>query len=128
MAAHEFMNYKNWLFCGNVTDEEKYAYKILQALKKNDYKVAGYHPKAQASEGVYNDLNHLPFQIEVLDLVVNPKAGLEILREAHKKGITRVMAQPGARSQEIKEYCEKHNLEYLESCVLVELRKAGLPL
>jgi len=85
MAAHEFMNYKKWLVCGNVTDEEKYAYKILQALKKNDYNVAGYHPKAQASEGVYNDLDQLPFQIEVLNLVVNPKAGLEILRQAHKK-------------------------------------------
>ena len=128
MAAHEFMKYKNWLVCGNVTDEEKYAYKILHALKKNDYEVAGYHPKAEVSEGVYNDLEQLPFQVDVLDLVVNPKAGFEILRQAHKKGITRVLAQPGARSEEIKAYCEEHNLEYLESCVLVELRKAGLPL
>ncbi len=128
MASHEFMDHKNWLVCGNVTNEEKYAYKILNALKKNGYQVGGYHPKAEEGDGVYNDLSSVPFAVDVLDLVVNPATGLEILREAHKMGVTRVLAQPGARSEEIRAYCEDHGLEYLESCVLVELGKAGLPI
>ena len=125
MAAHEFMNHKNWVVCGNVTNEEKYAYKILQALQQNDYLAVGYHPKAEEGSGVYHHLTEIPFTIDVLDLVVNPAAGLEIVQEAQKIGIPRVLAQPGARSEEIRAYCATHDMEYLESCVLVELQKAA---
>ena len=125
MTAHEFMDHKNWVVCGNVTQEDKYAYKILHALKKNGYEAVGYHPKAENGSGVYNDLEAVTFPVDVLDLVVNPVAGLKIVKQAHEQGITRVLAQPGARSPEIRAYCEDNGMEYLESCVLVELQKMG---
>lgn len=125
MTAHEFMNHQNWVVCGNVTQEDKYAYKILHALKKNGYEAVGYHPKAEDGTEVYNDLTAVPFQADVLDLVVNPVAGLAIVKQAHDAGITRVLAQPGARSPEIEDFCRENGMDYLESCVLVELQKMG---
>ncbi len=125
MAAHEFMDYSNWVVCGNVTQEDKYAYKILHALKTNGYEAVGFHPKAEPGSGVYYDLKEIPFAIDVLDLVVNPVAGLEIVKAAQAAGVTRVLAQPGARSPEIREYCAANGMDYLESCVLVELGKMG---
>ncbi len=58
---------------------------------------------------------------EVLNLVINPTRGLEIVKEAEAYGIKMVLAQPGARSYEIQDFCVKHGMEYVEGCTLVEL-------
>lgn len=123
MAAHEFLNHKNWVVCGDVTNEKKFAYIILHTLRDNGYQAQGYHPRAREGTGVYSDLKELPFVPDVLDLVVSPGTGLEVVKAAHEAGITRVMAQPGARSAQIRQYCEDNGLEYAEECVLVEMKK-----
>lgn len=123
MAMHEFLNYQNWVVCGRVLDESKYAYTILQALRSNGYNAEGYHPNNDIGPGVYHDFQTLPFQPEVLDLVIRPALGLQVVAAAYEAGIRRVMAQPGARSEAIAAWCQEHGMEYVEGCVLVELER-----
>ncbi len=123
MQASELMKYKNWVVAGDVHNETKYAGRIFKKLNRRGYNVVGMHP-LDTREDVYNsfvDLKNSEEQFEVLNLVVNPKRGFEIIQEAYEYGIRMVMAQPGARSHEIREFCLNHGIEYVEGCTLVEL-------
>lgn len=123
MAAHEFMNYKNWVVCGTVSRQEKYAYRILNALRDGGYHAVGFHPLPEVEPSAYHDFDALPQVPDVLDLVIRPELGIDVVRSAHAAGVRRVMAQPGARSDEIRSYCRDHGMDYVEACALVELNK-----
>lgn len=123
MKVEDLIEFDNWIVAGDVTDEMKYAGRIYNKLKSRGYNVVGLHPLDQ-SPGVYNkfeELDEIKIKFDVLNLVVNPTRGLELVAEAKKYGITKVLAQPGARSDEIKDFCEKNGMEYFEGCTLVEL-------
>ncbi len=120
--AGNLLDHKVWVVAGDVKNETKYAYTIVNALKASGYTVYGYHPNSQDPE-VYRDFSVLPQTPGVLDLVINPVKGLEVVKAARAAGIMNVMAQPGARSEEIRAFCETNGMVYVESCVLVELSR-----
>lgn len=123
MEAKDFLKYKNWVVAGDVLNEMKYAGRIYQKLNRRGYHVAGFHPKEE-NPSVFNSFQELEeedVKYEVLNLVINPTRGLEIVKEAEAYGIKMVLAQPGARSYEIQDFCVKHGMEYVEGCTLVEL-------
>jgi predicted CoA-binding protein len=119
MKAQEFLNYKNWAVAGDVLNSSKYAYKILNSLKGAGYNVVGINPRASESD-VYRNLKEAG-NIEVLDLCINHKSGIELVKEAKELGIKYVLIQPGAESDEILEYCKESDIVAIEGCVLVEL-------
>lgn len=123
MEARDIMVYKKWVVVGDVGNEMKYAGRIYKKLKNCGYDAVGLHPMNKSDEFYcsFEDLKKEREDIEVLNLVVNPVRGLEIVKEAYKYGIKYVLAQPGARSHEIKDFCENNGMEYAEGCALVEL-------
>ncbi|MBW9150974.1 CoA-binding protein [Clostridium estertheticum] len=123
MKANELLNYKNWIVVGDVLNHSKYAYKILNSLKKDGFNVVGVNPSANDKE-VYNSLRDIPYKVEVLDLCINPYKGIKILQEANGLKIDKVLIQPGAESPEIIEFCKVNGILAIEGCALVELSKA----
>lgn len=119
MEARELINEMNWVVIGDVTNTTKYAYKILEKFKSKGRKVVGVHPKG--GDGVYKMLSEVPYKIEAIDLCINPKLGLEFIKEAKLMGISKVLMQPGAGSQDIINYCNENNIVAVEGCALVEL-------
>lgn len=122
MDASTFMEYKNWVVAGDVINEEKYAYKIKMRLEAAGYRVSGMKP-GLSQEGVYPNLKEVAYKIEVLDLCINPKVGIKVVKEAKELGIDKILIQPGAESEEIIDFCRKHNIEAIEGCALVELSR-----
>ncbi len=123
MKANEFLNYKNWIVAGDVLVHSKYAYKILDSLKKHGFNVVGVNPSDDDKE-VYNNLRDIPYKVEVLDLCINPYKGIKILQEANVLKIDKVLIQPGAGNPEIIEFCKVNGILAIEGCALVELSKA----
>lgn len=120
MEASEFLNYKNWVVAGDVLDSSKYACRIYNSLKNADFKVEGVNPR-EKNGGVYTSLKQIGDKIEVLDLCINPKTGISIVKEAKDMGVNKILIQPGAESEEILEYCAHNSIEAIEGCALVEL-------
>ena len=58
--------------------------------------------------------------IEVLDLCINPALGIKLLKENNKK-IKIVVIQPGAESEEIIDFLNEKNIEFIEGCLLLGL-------
>lgn len=71
MNAGEFLNFKNWVVAGDVLNPDKYAYKILNALKNAGFNVEGVNPK-DTSGNTYKSIKEVPYKIDVLDLCINP--------------------------------------------------------
>lgn len=122
LEASEYLEYKNWVVVGDVLNRLKYAYKILNSLKEAGFNVVGLNPSVVNDE-IYNSLKDIPYKIEVLNLCINPKKGIKIIKEAHELKIEKVLLQPGAESPEILNYCKKNGIQAIEGCTLVELRK-----
>ncbi len=121
MKASEFLNYMNWVVVGDVLNTEKYAHKILAKLESEGYKVKGVNPKVDTGEA-YKSLKDVPYDIEILDLCINPKVGINIVKDAKELGIKNVLIQPGAESEEILSYCKENGINAVEGCALVEIR------
>lgn len=113
MELDQIMKFNNFVVVGNTINEEKYAYKIKHGLLEHGYSVRCVG-KELAS------LNDVDFDIDIIDLCINPKIGLELLTE-NTKSIKGVVIQPGAESDDIAKFLHEKNIPFLESCVLVGL-------
>ncbi|WP_238886524.1 CoA-binding protein [Clostridium sp. YIM B02551] len=118
MNATELLNFKNWVVVGDVTNESKYAAKILKKLKSRGFNVEGVHPKG---EGIYKTLKEVPYKIDVIDLCINPISGIKFIEEAKTLNIKYILIQPGAESREILDYCKENDIVAIEGCALVAL-------
>ena len=119
MDIREMMELKNWIVIGDVVTEGKYANKILNRFNEKGYRVSGVSHKT--GENVYDCIGKVPFNIEAIDLCVNPKYGINYLKEAKELGVKYVLIQPGAESEEILNYCKDNNILAIENCALVQL-------
>lgn len=119
MILKDMMKMKNWVVIGDVVNESKYANKIMKALENENYTIAGISIKD--GENVYKSLKEVPFKIQVIDLCVNPKFGINYIKEAKEIGIKYVLIQPGAESDEIISYCKENDIYAIENCALVQL-------
>ncbi len=118
MKLQKIMQKQNWVVVGDVTNPDKYAHKILNRLKEKGYKADGAHPKG--GEGVYKSITEINRPIEVVDLCINPKLGIEYVKEAASLStIEYILIQPGAESDEIIAYCEEKQISCFKGCALV---------
>ena len=60
MDIKELIAENNWVVIGDVSNKEKYAYKILEKFKEKGYTVVGIHPKG--GEGIYKSLREVPYK------------------------------------------------------------------
>lgn len=122
MLASEFLNYKNWVVVGDVVNNKKYAYRILTELQKANFNVKGVKA-GTGNDDIYENLQKVPYKIEVLDLCINPHKGIKIVEEALKLGIDKILIQPGAESEEIISFCKDNGINAIQGCALIELSK-----
>lgn len=125
MTGIDIIKLKNWAVIGSVSNPEKYAYKIVEKFKINNYNVYGVHPKG--GEGLYSSLKDIKGKIDCIDLCINPALGMRYLEEAKELGIKNVLIQPGAESVDVINYCEDNGMIAIEGCALVLLNYVNLP-
>ena len=125
MRPSDFMKYRNWVVIGDVPNNLKYANKILKSLDESGYNVVGVNPRGN-NEEVITSLKQVNYDIDVIDLCINPIEGLKVVKEAKNLNINKILIQPGAESSEILEYCKNNDIIGIEGCALVELSKIGV--
>ena len=117
MDLKEIMQYNTFAVLGDTLNKEKYAYKIKHELIGSKYKVYSVGKELQS-------LNDIEEEIDILDLCINPPAGIKLLKE-NKKSFKCMVIQPGAESEEILTYLQANNYSYIEGCLLVGIRLYG---
>ena len=91
---------------GATNDASKYGNIIYRDLKNKKIKVYGINPKATTIDGdkAYHSLGELGFAPDIIDMVIPPKLGLTMIKEAVANGYDNFWLQPGAESDEIIQY------------------------
>ncbi len=113
MDLKEIMKQKVFVVVGNTIDENKYAYKIKHSLIDKGYKVYCVGKELKS-------INDIDEKIDIIDLCINSFKGLELIKE-NKKKFKSIVIQPGAESDELKNYLKENDLPFIEGCVLVGL-------
>lgn len=117
------MDMKSWAVVGASNKQDKFGYKILKSLKNSGYKVYPINPRLEEIEGIksYKSILDIKEEIDVVDMVINPRFGIKVMEEIKKKGIKYVWLQPGTRSDEIREFAKKNNIILIEDCIYARL-------
>lgn len=116
---------KQWAVVGATDNKEKFGYKIFKALKEAGYEVYPVNPGVDEVLGdkCYPALKDLPCVPEVVNVVVPPKVGEQIMNNCSELGIKNVWLQPGANAASVVERAKDLDLNVVDHCcVLVELR------
>lgn len=108
---------------GASRDPQKFGYQIFQDLKKGGYTVYPVNPNVNEILGFkcYPNLQDLPGNPHVVDVVVPPKATEQIVETCKKLGITKVWMQPGSESEKAIKFCEENSIDVVYGvCVMRE--------
>lgn len=114
---------KNWVVIGASENSQKYGCKIYKRLKNEGYNVYGVNPGLETifGEKCYKSVKDIPEKPDVINVVVPPKAAMEVAKEVAESGIKYFWLQPGANTREVIDCAESLGLEVINACVLVEL-------
>ena len=123
-----FLAKKRIAVVGASDRREKWGNKIVRYLVQRGHEVVPVNPGLDTVEGLtcYRKLEDIPRKgdgtppVDGIDLVVNPRIGIDVAHSAKALGIPIIFAQPGAESGEIEMFCRENGLDYVEACVLVE--------
>ncbi len=115
MELKDIMNFKRFAVVGNTIVDDKYAKKIKDNLIHYGYIVYPVYKELKS----LNDIND---EIDVIVLCINPSLGINFLKEC-SKNYKVVLIQPGAESEEIKDYLKVINKPFLEGCALVGITR-----
>lgn len=125
----DFLNKKIWAIVGATDNTEKFGYKIYRCMQNAGYTVYAVNPGVAEIQGVkcYPCLRDLPQQPEVVDVVVPPKVGEQIMRDCAAAGIKNVWLQPGANARSVSTLAKELGLNVIDSgCVMSEVHNRGI--
>ena len=116
-----FLAAKRIAVVGASDRREKWGNKIVRFLVQRGHEVVPVNPGLDLVEGLkcYASLEDAP-PVDGVNLVVNPRIGIDVVKSAARRGIKLVFAQPGAESAEIERFCRENEIDYVEDCVLVQ--------
>ncbi len=123
MLEEMMLDRKVWAVVGANENPEKYGNMIYRKLRAKGYEVYPVNPNYETVEGdkCYKDLSSLPKKPDVIDMVVSPKRGIPVIKEAAELGIKNIWLQPGTHNEELMDLIDKNGLTAVKACVLVAL-------
>ncbi len=122
----DVMEQKIWAVAGASEDSTKFGYKIYKKLKEKGYTVYPLNPGLETvmGEKCYAKIADLPQKPAVVNVVVPPKAAIDVAKQAAAAGVECIWFQPGANTAEVVAEAKKFGMRVVaDACVLVELRK-----
>lgn len=113
MNLEKIMKERNFAIVGDTLNEKKYACIIKNKMLENGYNVFSVGKELKS-------LNDISENIDIIDLCINSKEGLRLMKEC-KKTFKGIVIQPGAESEELITYLKEKNYPFIEGCLLVGL-------
>ena len=119
-SGAEMLGMQSWAVVGDALNEKKPAFAIAEKLRGAGKDVVVVNPREKEARCA-TALGDVPGAIDVVDLVISPKIGPQIVDDMAALDIKNVFIQPGAGSDEIMQKCASAGISVHQGCVLVEL-------
>ena len=112
----EFLDKKNVIAVVGSLNPEKFGVRIYNDLKSNGYQVYLVNPEAEKYKSL-RDCAH----VDIVDLVLPPKATMGIAKKAKELGINKLWFQPGAEDTYTIKWAEENGMKFVYgACIMVE--------
>lgn len=128
-SIERLVNMRTWAVVGASNSHEKFGRRIFDHLKARGYTVYAVNPNEPdgLDDGTptYASVRDLPVVPDVVDVVVPPRFGRQVVNDCVAKGVRNVWFQPGAESREAVEHGAAQGLTVIWGgpCALVEARR-----
>jgi len=101
----------------------RYSHMALLSLVRHGHEPVPVHPRLQEIAGitVYNNLDDVPGPVDTVTLYVSSGRLSGMIDQVLALKPQRIIANPGAESEAMRQAAEHHGIEYLEACTLVML-------
>lgn len=115
------MEAQNVAILGASKNEDRYSYKVRQALKENGHNTFLVHPLLDEieNEKVYHSLAEIKDHIDTLTIYVNPGTSSLLKDQITELKPKRVIFNPGSENIELQNYLREKGIPFLNSCTLV---------
>jgi len=123
----DLINKRTWAVVGASNSHHKFGRRIFDALKHKGYEVYAVNPNEQGLDDgspTFPSVRDLPVVPEVVDVVVPPQFGTQIVDDCVAKGVRAIWFQPGAESRDAVAYAESKGLTVIWGgpCAMVEAK------
>ena len=125
-AGEDMLRQPTWAVIGDVLHPRKPARAVAERLEALGKTVVRVNPRVKPGTDphgvIFRSLRDAAAKsdIDVVDLIINPRDGLVQMEHAAALGIKSAFVQPGAGSDEILALCEREGIAVHEGCVLRE--------
>lgn len=111
---------------GASNDRAKYGNKAVRAYTERGDTVYPIHPAEPAVEGIkaYPSVLDVPGEIDVASFYVPPEIGLQVIEQVARKGIHRVLLNPGAESEALLQRAAELGLEATVACSILRIGRS----
>jgi uncharacterized protein len=108
---------------GASNNRAKFGNKALRAFAKRGYTVIPINPREREVEGLraYRSVLDVPGPIDLATLYVPPSAGVRVMEEIAKKGISEVWLNPGADTNEVLTRAQQLGLRTTQLCSIMAI-------
>ncbi len=110
---------------GASKDKNKFSNKAIRAYKEKHHVVFPVNPHEKEIEGLtcYGNVADIPLEVDVASVYLPPEIGVKIVADIVKKGIKKVILNPGAESVELVNKLRLYGIEVTLEC---SIRAIGL--
>ncbi|MDZ7741181.1 MAG: CoA-binding protein [Bacteroidota bacterium] len=118
----DFLEPKKLAVAGVSRNKKKFGHAVFKELREKDFEVFPINPNTSEIEGVkcYPGIRELPEEVECLHIVTPKAQTLDILKEAHEKGIKKVWIQQSSDTPEAIKFAEEHDISLIhKKCILM---------
>lgn len=126
--AEKMLELKTWAVVGANNNKEKFGYKIFDFLEQTGkYIVYPVNPGLTEVKGkkCYPTVKDLPERPDVVNFVVPPRVGEQVVRDCAEAGIANIWLQPGTSSPAVIALAQELGLTVTLGCVMRKLSPNG---
>jgi len=115
---------ENVAVMGASSNPERYSFKAVKLLEEYGHKVFPVHPSKHPIDGTtcYGCLEEIGEKIDTITLYLGPRNSTPLIDEIISTRPGRIIMNPGAENDELKQRCEQAGIEVQEACTLVLLK------
>jgi predicted CoA-binding protein len=114
----------NVVIIGASNKPQRYSYQAVMLLKEAGHKVFPVHPHIGEIGGivVYEAIQDIPAHIDTVTMYVGKKASNGMIDSVLNKAPRRIIFNPGAENEILRELAKDRGIEVVNACTLVLLR------
>jgi predicted CoA-binding protein len=108
---------------GASRNRHKFGNKAVRAFEHQGYRVIPIHPTASEVEGhrAYRSVLDVPGDIDMATVYVPAYAGVTVMEDLAKKGVSEVWLNPGADDDVVVQRASRLGLNVIQACSIISI-------